>query len=79
METVAVKANIRDQVRSKGANVTRAEGKIPSTGNWDTYETHPFGEIELSKGEQQIALLPLGELNGALVDLKSIRLVPRRN
>ena len=29
METVAIKANIREDVRSKGANATRAEGKIP--------------------------------------------------
>ncbi len=29
METVAIKADIREQARSKGANVTRAEGKIP--------------------------------------------------
>jgi large subunit ribosomal protein L25 len=29
METIAIKADIRDQARSKGANATRAEGKIP--------------------------------------------------
>lgn len=29
METIAIKADIREQARSKGANATRAEGKIP--------------------------------------------------
>jgi putative heme-binding domain-containing protein len=51
-------------------------GRTTSTGNWETYRESAVGEITLAQGEQQLALRPVGRPQGALVDLKSIRLTP---
>lgn len=51
-------------------------GKVPSTGNWDTYRQLSLGEIELVAGKQRLVLRPAKRIQGALLDLRGIRLAP---
>jgi putative membrane-bound dehydrogenase-like protein len=50
--------------------------KVQSTGNWDTYRFAKVGEIQLAAGQQTVTVRAGGELRGALIDLKGIKLVP---
>src|SRR5262249_4025049 len=38
------------------ADSGRFTGRVPSTGNWDTYKREKMGEITLAAGEQRIAM-----------------------
>jgi putative membrane-bound dehydrogenase-like protein len=51
-------------------------GKVPSTGNWDTYRQISVGTVTLKPGRKQLALRPAGKINGNLMDLKSVRVTP---
>ncbi len=51
-------------------------GAVAGTGNWDTYRREKLGELSLKAGQQRIVLRSDGKPNVALIDLKSIRLVP---
>jgi putative heme-binding domain-containing protein len=51
-------------------------GKVASTGSWDTYKQGKVGMITLPAGQVRIMLRPQGKIHGALIDLKSIKLVP---
>ena len=50
--------------------------KVPGTGGWWTYRKRVFGELQLESGVQQISVQPVGEFEGALMDIRSMRLVP---
>ena len=56
----------------------RLTHKVASTGSWDTYREGRVGTLTLAAGEQQVVLRPAGRVSGALLDLKSIRLVPEK-
>jgi len=58
------------------ADRDRLTGKVAGTGSWDTYRQSTVGSISLAAGKQQIIMRPAGKVSGALIDLKSIRLVP---
>jgi len=51
---------------------------IPGTGGWDNYKRQKFGEITLRLGRQRVAIKTEGPVAGALMDLKSVELVPAR-
>jgi putative membrane-bound dehydrogenase-like protein len=51
---------------------------IPGTGGWDNYKRQQFGVIDLRLGRQRITIRTEGPVAGALMDLKSIELVPVR-
>jgi putative heme-binding domain-containing protein len=53
-------------------------GEVGSTGNWETYRQEPVGELQLERGEQRIVLRPARRPQGALIDLRSVRLTPIR-
>lgn len=59
------------------AGEARVEGAIASTGGWDRYATLRAGEIDLPAGRSRVRVRPVGGLRGALMDLRSVRLVPR--
>lgn len=59
------------------AGSATTSGKVPSTGNWDTYRQSRLGEIELNAGKQRLILRPAKRIQGAMLDLKSLRLVPQ--
>ena len=58
------------------AGTERLTGKIPSTGTWDDYVEKDFGEIRLSGGVEEVILGTVGDPRGALIDLRTVRLVP---
>jgi putative heme-binding domain-containing protein len=51
-------------------------GAVAGTGNWDTYRREKLGDLSLKAGQQRIVLRSDGKPTGALIDLRSIRLVP---
>ena len=53
-----------------------AERKVPSTGGWDQYRTLKLGKVSLPAGTHQLSLFAQGAFRGALLDLKSIELMP---
>jgi putative membrane-bound dehydrogenase-like protein len=58
------------------AGSEKLTGKVVSTGNWDNYQQAKVGMLPLSAGQVRITLRPHGKVNGALIDLRSIKLVP---
>ncbi len=56
-----------------GANIG---GRVASTGNWETFRQVKVGEITLPAGKQRLVLRPAVKPQGALLDLRAIRLVP---
>jgi putative membrane-bound dehydrogenase-like protein len=59
------------------AGESSLRGMVAGTGNWDTYRREKLGDLSLAAGQQRIVLRSDGKPNGAIIDLKSIRLVPR--
>ena len=49
---------------------------VPGTGNWDTYKRQKFGEVRLRLGRQRVIIQTEGPVAGALMDLKSVELIP---
>jgi putative heme-binding domain-containing protein len=53
------------------------EGKVAGTGGWDKYRQEKVGTTTLEAGLQRLVLRPAGpKLNGALMDLRGVYLVP---
>src|SRR4029450_33743 len=53
-------------------------GPVESTGTWDTYRQKKVGEIALAAGRQRVVLLPVKKPQGAMIDLRTVRLVPAK-
>jgi putative membrane-bound dehydrogenase-like protein len=59
------------------AGEVRLTGRVASTGGWDSYRREKVGEIDLPAGRQRLVFRSVGKIRGgALLDLKSIQLVP---
>ncbi len=55
----------------------KINGKIGKTGSWFTYRTEKIGRVRLSTGSQKVVFRPGSESpKGALLDLRSLKLVP---
>jgi hypothetical protein len=50
--------------------------KVPSTGSWDTYQGKEIGRVKLPKGPAEVTIASEGAINGALIDLRSVKLEP---
>jgi putative heme-binding domain-containing protein len=50
--------------------------KVPSTGSWDQYKGQEIGTVKLPKGAVELTVASEGAINGALIDLRSVKLVP---
>jgi putative heme-binding domain-containing protein len=61
------------------AGTARLTGRVAGTKNWDTYKRIHIGDITLTAGRQRVTLRPEGKIAGALLDLKTIELVPQPN
>jgi len=59
------------------AGDNRLDGKVESTGRWNTFRRKQIGQIELKAGVQEIVFKANGEFPSALMDLKELRLSPR--
>jgi len=53
-----------------------AQAKIASTKTWDEYVWKEAGEVTLTQGPAEIVARSAGEIRGALMDLREIRLTP---
>ena len=51
-------------------------GKITGSGGWDKYRQDKIGTVELPAGFQRLTLRPDAQVNGALMDLRALYLVP---
>ncbi len=51
-----------------------SEITIPATANWDDYVQKKLGEVILPAGRQRLILKPQGEVRGAVLDLRGLRL-----
>ncbi len=54
----------------------KLHSKVAGTGAWDIYKHAKIGTLQIPAGEQRISMRSEGKIAGALIDLKSIRLVP---
>ena len=59
-------------IQSGGAKLG---GKVAGTGTWDRYQQVQAGTLALEAGERTVTMRPDGKINGALIDLRGIRLV----
>lgn len=50
--------------------------KVEGTGSWDNYRGKEIGVLELPEGEVEVVVRSDGAIQGALLDLRSIRLAP---
>jgi putative membrane-bound dehydrogenase-like protein len=50
--------------------------KVASTGAWSEYRTTKIGTVKLPAGDGRIIVRPAGPLRGALIDLRTVYLVP---
>jgi hypothetical protein len=57
----------------------RLTATVASTGGWSNYKQVKVGDIELASGKQQVTLRSAGKINGALLELRAVRLVPAVN
>jgi len=57
----------------------RLVGQVPGTGTWYDLRQQEFGKIELAAGVHELAMRAKGELRGALLDLRTVRLIPVTN
>jgi len=51
-------------------------GEVPGTVDWDHYRQEKFGQIRLQPGEHRLTFRSDGPIQGALIDLRGIKLVP---
>jgi len=54
------------------------EGEVVSTGGFDKFVEKDAGVLDLNKGSNRILMRSAGELEGELIDLRTIRLEPVR-
>ncbi|MEC7565304.1 MAG: PVC-type heme-binding CxxCH protein [Planctomycetota bacterium] len=53
-------------------------GVIAATDSWDDYQQRPIGTLTLPAGDVQLTFSSTGSLNGFLLDLRTITLVPSK-
>ena len=53
--------------------------EVDSTGTWDQYESVHIGIVELDEGEQKAIVQAASPISGFVIDLKSLRLVRKKN
>jgi putative membrane-bound dehydrogenase-like protein len=58
------------------AGDVRLEATVLRTGGWWTYKKRVFGELYLKAGVQELTVEPAGDFKGALMDIRTARLVP---
>jgi hypothetical protein len=59
----------------EGANPA-VRWKVTSTGTWAQYQTVRVGIVKLPAGEGRIVVRPSGPLRGALIDLRTVYILP---
>ena len=52
--------------------------QVATTGSWETYQRSKFGTLDLPDGAQRLAVRPHDRIKGAMIDLKSLQLIPSK-
>ncbi len=52
------------------------EGKVASSGSWETFHTQGIGEVQLSAADNKVVVRSKGKIDQALLDLRAIRFIP---
>ena len=52
------------------------EGEVLGTGTWDEYRQQKFGQIHLDPGAHRLEFRSAGAIKNALIDLRTVILVP---
>ena len=52
------------------------DAKVRGSGGWWTYKKRVFGQLDLKAGIQQLTIQPAGKFQGALMDIRTARLIP---
>jgi putative membrane-bound dehydrogenase-like protein len=58
------------------AGPNQLTGTVKTTGTWDSYKQAKVGELILPAGQQRLTFRSAGRIFNALIDLKSLKLVP---
>jgi len=61
------------------AGAARLTGTVPGTGSWDEYKQERFGTIRLPAGRATVTFRSEGSPGGALIDLRTVRLIPAKD
>jgi hypothetical protein len=56
----------------------RLTGRVESSGGWDTYRGLRPGRITLPAGQHRVTFRSQGAIQGALLDLREIKLLPAK-
>jgi putative heme-binding domain-containing protein len=56
----------------------RLTGRVQGTGTWDDYAFVQIGELPLPEGKTRLVMRSRGAVKGAMIDLRSIKLVPAK-
>jgi hypothetical protein len=59
-----------------GAGDAVLRGKVAGTGGWDRYTLTKLGTVNLPAGASRVTFRPDGAVRGALIDLRTLYLVP---
>jgi hypothetical protein len=54
------------------------QGEVPGTGTWDEYRQQKFSQIQLDPGAHQLDFRSAGAIKNALIDLRTVSLVPAK-
>ena len=57
---------------------SKVTGKVVGTGAWNKFTTATLGEIQIDGGAQQVIVKPTTMPRQAVMNLKQIRLVPKK-
>jgi len=49
---------------------------LRSTGTWDNYRQQKFGQVRLDPGAHRLEFRAAGGIRNALIDLRTVSLVP---
>ena len=52
---------------------------VDNTGTWDQYKTTRIGTLELDEGEHRATVRAMTPITGFVIDLKSLKLVPKKD
>lgn len=55
------------------------QGEVPGTGTWDDYRQQKFGQLQLAPGAHRLEFRSAGAIKNALLDLRTVMLVPAKD
>ena len=60
------------------SNGQTASGTVTGTGGWDQYRKQKFGQVQFDPGAHRLEFRSAGEIKNALIDLRTVILLPAK-